>query len=211
MAGPVRERRNHDRRHRKFHPPLAAPLHAGHPQLPDRGHRLHGRQAPLGLCHRTAGAALCRPLASADKAPQPAAARYSMTSLRHLLAAFLCLGLIVLAGCSSTGGSGGSRGGGYYKDDGPGSDIPANIEAIPDAVPRLEKHSAANFRPYVVFGKRYTPVSDEQPFRQEGTASWYGRKFHGKKTANGETYDMYAMSAGHPTRPIPSHARHTRA
>src|SRR3546814_10292459 len=53
---------------------------------------------------------------------------------------------------------------------------------------------------YVVFGKRYTPVSDEQPFRQEGTASWYGRKFHGKKTANGETYDMYAMSAAHPTQ-----------
>jgi rare lipoprotein A len=134
-----------------------------------------------------------------------------MISLRHFLAAFLCLGLIVLAGCSSTGGSGGSRGGGYYKDDGPGSDIPANIEAIPDAVPRLEKHSAANFRPYVVFGKRYTPVSDEQPFRQEGTASWYGRKFHGKKTANGETYDMYAMSAAHPTLPIPSYARVTRA
>src|SRR5690606_31821222 len=87
----------------------------------------------------------------------------------------------------------------------------ANIEAIPDAVPRLEKHSAANFRPYVVFGKRYTPVSDEQPFRQEGTASWYGRKFHGKKTANGETYDMYAMSAAHPTLPIPSYARVTHA
>src|SRR3546814_5789224 len=64
---------------------------------------------------------------------------------------------------------------------------------------------------YVVFGKRYTPVSDEQPFRQEGTASWYGRKFHGKKTANGETYDMYAMSAAHPTLPIPSYARITRA
>ncbi|HWK71787.1 MAG TPA: septal ring lytic transglycosylase RlpA family protein [Burkholderiaceae bacterium] len=131
-----------------------------------------------------------------------------MTSPRHLLAALLCLGLIVLAGCSSTGGG---RGGGYYKDDGPGSDIPADIEAIPDAVPRIEKHAAANFRPYVVFGKRYVPVSDERPFRQEGTASWYGRKFHGKKTANGETYDMYAMSAAHPTLPIPSYARVTRA
>src|SRR3546814_10411498 len=107
-----------------------------------------------------------------------------MTSLRHFLAAFMCLGLIVLAGCSSTGGSGGASRGGYYKDDGPGSDIPANIQAIPDAVPRIEKHAAANFRPYVVFGKRYVPVSDERPFRQEGTASWYGRKFHGNNTAN---------------------------
>lgn len=132
-----------------------------------------------------------------------------MIPLRHFLAAFLCLGLAVLAGCSSTGGPKSS--GGYYKDDGPGSDIPANIEAIPDAVPRVEKHAAANFRPYVVFGKRYVPVSDERPFRQEGTASWYGRKFHGQKTANGETYDMYAMSAAHPTLPIPSYARVTRA
>src|SRR3546814_11553206 len=106
-----------------------------------------------------------------------------MTSLRHFLAAFMCLGLIVLAGCSSTGGSGGASRGGYYKDDGPGSDIPANIQAIPDAVPRIEKHAAANFRPYDVFGKRYVPVSDERPFRQAGTASWYGRKFPVNKTA----------------------------
>ncbi|MGB3289843.1 MAG: septal ring lytic transglycosylase RlpA family protein [Burkholderiaceae bacterium] len=131
-----------------------------------------------------------------------------MTAPRHLLAAFLCLTIIVLAGCSSTGRS---RGGGYYKDDGPGSDIPANIEAIPDAVPRIEKHAAANFKPYVVFGKRYVPISDERPYRQEGTASWYGKKFHGQKTANGETYDMYGMSAAHTVLPIPSYARVTRA
>lgn len=130
-----------------------------------------------------------------------------MTYLRtvHAIALFLCVA--ILAGCSSTG----TRKGGYYKDDGPGSNIPADIEAIPDAVPRLERHAKANFRPYVVFGKRYVPVSDEQPFRQEGTASWYGRKFHGKKTANGEIYDMYGMSAAHPTLPIPSYARITRA
>lgn len=131
-----------------------------------------------------------------------------MTRIQKSVAAFLCLGLLVLAGCS---GPGGGRSGGYYKDDGPGSSIPADIEAIPDATPRVEKHAPANFRPYVVFGKRYFPVSDEKPFRQEGTASWYGRKFHGQKTANGETYDMYGMSAAHPTLPIPSYARVTRA
>ena len=131
-----------------------------------------------------------------------------MTYARPLNAIALCLCVAILAGCSSTGSR---RGGGYYKDDGPGANIPADIESIPDAVPRVEKHSKANFRPYVVFGKRYVPVSDEQPFRQEGTASWYGRKFHGKKTANGEIYDMYSMSAAHPTLPIPSYARVTHA
>jgi rare lipoprotein A len=121
------------------------------------------------------------------------------------------LSLAILAGCSSTKKTSSSRGGGYYLDDGPGSNIPANIEAIPDAQPRIEIHAKANFRPYTVFGKQYFPVSDEKPFRQEGTASWYGRKFHGNKTANGETYDMYAMSAAHPTLPIPSYARVTHA
>lgn len=134
-----------------------------------------------------------------------------MTRTRTLIIALLSLGALALAGCSGPSGSGGSRGGGYYKDDGPGSNIPADIEAIPNAVPRVETHARANFKPYVVFGKRYVPVSDERPFRQEGTASWYGRKFHGKKTANGETYDMHAMTAAHPTLPLPSYARVTRA
>ncbi|TEA73662.1 septal ring lytic transglycosylase RlpA family protein [Pollutimonas harenae] len=133
--------------------------------------------------------------------------------MRAAVTIVLSAGLLVLAGCGTSGSDSGSsgKGGGYYKDDGPGSNIPANIEAIPNAVPRIEKHAKANFRPYVVFGKRYVPVSDEKPFRQEGKASWYGRKFHGKKTANGETYDMYAMSAAHPTLPLPSYARVTRA
>lgn len=129
-----------------------------------------------------------------------------MISTRTLIPALLLISLAIIAGCSST-----PKGGGYYKDDGPGSNIPPNIEAIPDAVPKIELHSRANFRPYVVFGKKYFPVSDEAPFRQQGTASWYGRKFHGKKTANGETYDMYEMSAAHPTLPLPSYARVTHA
>lgn len=136
-----------------------------------------------------------------------------MIQPRLLITTFLCLSLAILVGCSSTKqtGKSSSGGGGYYKDDGPGSNVPSDIESIPNAVPRLETHAPANFRPYVVFGKKYFPVSDEKPFRQEGTASWYGRKFHGKKTANGETYDMYVMSAAHPTLPIPSYARVTHA
>lgn len=121
--------------------------------------------------------------------------------------------IFILACALAAGGCSGpkSKGGGYYKDDGPGDRIPANIEAIPNAVPRLESHRPANARPYVVLGKRYVPISAERAFRQVGTASWYGRKFHGKKTANGETYDMYAMTAAHPTLPLPSYARVTHA
>lgn len=116
-----------------------------------------------------------------------------------------CLMLAILVGCASRGG------GGYYKDDGPGSNIPADIASIPDAIPRVEPHAPANFRPYVIFGQRYVPIQENQPYRQVGVASWYGRKFHGQKTANGETYDMYAMTAAHPTLPIPSYARVIRA
>lgn len=126
---------------------------------------------------------------------------------RVFITIFACA-TILIAGCS---GPKRKSGGGYYKDDGPGSRVPANIEAIPNAVPKIETHAPANRRPYVVFGKRYVPVSDERPFRQTGVASWYGRKFHGNKTANGETYDMYAMTAAHPTLPLPSYARVTRA
>ncbi|NYT68524.1 septal ring lytic transglycosylase RlpA family protein [Pusillimonas noertemannii] len=113
---------------------------------------------------------------------------------------------LILAGCGSTG----HKGGGYYKDDGPGSDIPANVRNTPDAVPRIESYAPANMRPYRVLGKTYVPLAADTPYRQTGVASWYGKKFHGNKTANGETYDMYAMTAAHPTLPLPSYARVTR-
>jgi rare lipoprotein A len=99
--------------------------------------------------------------------------------------------------------------GGYYKDDGPGDHPPPNLAEIPDAKPRLEAlHRAAN-RPYVVFGRSYQPLVALQPYRQRGVASWYGRRFHGQKTSSGEVYDMYGMTAAHPTLPIPSYARVT--
>ena len=99
--------------------------------------------------------------------------------------------------------------GAYYKDDGPGANPPADLAAIPDPVPRPEPlHRFAN-RPYQVFGKDYVPVAQLAPFRQTGAASWYGRRYHGAPTSSGERYDMYAMSAAHPTLPIPSYARVT--
>jgi len=117
----------------------------------------------------------------------------------------LALGaLVLLAACSSS-----PKKGGYYKDDGPGVSPPGNLASVPDARPRVEPlHKFAN-RPYEVFGKKYVPLASLQPFRQRGVASWYGKRFHGQKTASGETYDMYAMSAAHPVLPIPSYARVT--
>ncbi len=101
------------------------------------------------------------------------------------------------------------RGGGYYKDDGPGEHPPANLDALPDAVPRLEPLNRFANRPYSVFGVDYVPATSLRAYRERGLASWYGRKFHNQKTATGEVYDMYAMTAAHPTLPLPSYARVT--
>lgn len=139
--------------------------------------------------------------------------------------------LAAAAGCSSvpsTGGTaargqpqvgpasglpgGAARGAraGYYLDDGPGDAVPTDLASIPDAVPRSDPaHSGAN-RPYVVFGREYVPQLDlAPPHRERGHASWYGRRFHGRPTSNGERYDMYGMTAAHPTLPIPSYVRVT--
>ena len=103
----------------------------------------------------------------------------------------------------------GSGRGGYYKDDGPGDNPPANLRDVPDAEVRNEPYSTRSNRPYVVFGKTYTPMTDNEPFTQRGTGTWYGKKFHGQRTSSGEIYDMYKMTAAHPTLPIPSYARLT--
>jgi rare lipoprotein A len=101
------------------------------------------------------------------------------------------------------------RPGAYYQDDGPGANPPDNLDTIPDATPRLEPlHRFAN-RPYTVFGHDYVPATTLRAYRERGLASWYGRKFHAQKTATGEAYDMYAMTAAHPTLPLPSYARVT--
>ena len=123
---------------------------------------------------------------------------------------------VVLAGCTSTPTrearvpaptTPGKPG--YYKDDGPADVTPADLDGVADAVPQREPlHRFAN-RPYTVFGREYVPATQLRPYRERGVASWYGRKFHGQKTATGETYDMFAMTAAHPTLPLPSYARVT--
>lgn len=106
--------------------------------------------------------------------------------------------------CTYTAKSGG---GAFYKDDGPMADFPANMDQALEPTPRWEPlHKWAN-RPYTVLGLSFTPQPLSGP--EQGMASWYGRKFHGQKTSIGETYDMFQMTAAHPTLPIPSYARVT--
>lgn len=123
-----------------------------------------------------------------------------------------------LAGCTGLGG--GERptpeppaqarsGGGYYQDDGPPESSSRDLSRIPDAVPRPERPCRACARPYEVLGVRYVPMASARSYVEEGVASWYGRQFHGRPTSTGEPYDMFAMSAAHPTLPLPSYARVT--
>lgn len=101
------------------------------------------------------------------------------------------------------------KGGGYYKDDGPEDNPPTNLADVPDAQPKLEPlHPFAN-KPYVALGQNYEPQADIKTYNKNGRASWYGRRFKGKKTSSGEPYDMYAMTAAHPTLPIPSYVKVT--
>jgi len=110
---------------------------------------------------------------------------------------------------ASTLPGGKKKGGGYYLDDGPGDNPPADLHLIPDAVPREEPLRASTMRPYSALGKRYKPMTRHERYKTRGMASWYGRRYHGQKTASGEIYDMYAMTAAHPTLPIPSYVRVT--
>jgi rare lipoprotein A len=133
--------------------------------------------------------------------------------MRTILILGMAAAALVLAGCGSTPpakqASSATKSGGYYLDDGPEANPPPNLDAVPDAVPRDEPlHRFAN-RTYVALGNTYVPQTERGLYREEGVASWYGRRFHGKKTASGELYDMYAMTAAHPTLPIPSYARVT--
>lgn len=94
------------------------------------------------------------------------------------------------------------------RQDGPPTASGPDLAAIPDAVPRVEPVRAGGpNKPYRVLGRDYVPLPADAPYRARGLASWYGRAFHGRPTASGEPYDMYAMSAAHPTLPIPSYAR----
>jgi len=128
-----------------------------------------------------------------------------------LLRSTMCLLVAVLAGCAagpptSTAPRPGPAP--SAERDGPEARPPADLASVPDAEPRVEPiRNAGPNRPYEMLGRDYVPLTKDQPFTERGLASWYGRKFHGRRTASGEVYDMYAMTAAHPTLPLPSYAR----
>ena len=124
--------------------------------------------------------------------------------LCRAIAAAVLIG--VLAGCSTLG---------RPLPAGPPAPVttpspPSNVEAIPDAVPRVEPRSPHGNPPfYDVMGKRYFVLGTADGYVERGVASWYGPTFHGVNTSSGERYDMYGMTAAHKTLPLPTYARVT--
>jgi len=93
--------------------------------------------------------------------------------------------------------------------DGPPPRAP-DLSAVPDAVPRHEPRSRYGNPPsYEVFGQRYYVLDSAENFTERGIASWYGSKFHGRRTSSGEPYDMYAMTAAHRQLPLPTYVEVT--
>lgn len=126
------------------------------------------------------------------------------------LCAALLLGSCTTSRAPVEGGAQPISGPGNYsrphRDGAPWWDV--DVSRIPDAVP-MPHNGPVKASPYTVFGKPYYPISDARNYRATGTASWYGTKFHGQATANGETYDLYGMTAAHKTLPLPSYVRVT--
>lgn len=119
------------------------------------------------------------------------------------------LSSVALSSKHSQAGATVRKGGGYYLDDGPGDNPPPNLHLTPDAEPKVEQLRQANMQPYVALGKPYKPMTKLHSYKERGIASWYGRRYHGNPTASGEIYDMYGMTAAHPTLPLPSYAKVT--
>ncbi|WP_282041343.1 septal ring lytic transglycosylase RlpA family protein [Halomonas alimentaria] len=126
---------------------------------------------------------------------------------------------VTLAGCAGSGGPAPSdsgqaatvsSGGRYAMSGDAYPEEPPDVSRVPDAIPRHEPHSrGGNRSSYEVWGKTYHVLPDASGYAKQGTASWYGEKFHGYATSNGEIYDMYKMSAAHRSLPLPTFARVT--
>jgi rare lipoprotein A len=113
---------------------------------------------------------------------------------------------LILSGCAFKEENAGR----YSLKQDRGPDSAVDLSRVPDAVPRSEPPSRwGNKSPYTVLGKRYSVLPSAEGYRQRGVASWYGKKFHGHTTSNGEVYDMYQMSAAHKSLPLPSYVRVT--
>ena len=110
--------------------------------------------------------------------------------------ALLGMSVLLLSGCGS------------FRDTGPGHYV--DHTSIPNATPKMEARSKyGNPDSYEVDGERYYVLDHADNFIQRGTASWYGTKFHGRRTSSGEPYSMYEMTAAHKTLPLPTYVQVT--
>ncbi|MBV2129543.1 septal ring lytic transglycosylase RlpA family protein [Arsukibacterium indicum] len=117
--------------------------------------------------------------------------------------------LLLLTACSSAPTQVSPNAGRYQQQqDSKPARLPTLLE-MTDPAPKAEPLSRGGNRPYQVFGQHYTPIADATVFTETGIASWYGSKFHGHLTSNGETYNMFAMTAAHKTLPLPSYVKVT--
>ncbi|WP_019277806.1 septal ring lytic transglycosylase RlpA family protein [Vibrio coralliilyticus] len=123
-------------------------------------------------------------------------------TINKALLGTLCA-VTILAGCSSAPSKR------YTIDDDIAPDAPISVDHIEDANPQYEPYSLGGNSDYTLRGQSYQIIKEPKGFTQEGLASWYGKKFHGHLTSNGEVYDMYSMTAAHKTLPIPSYVKVT--
>ncbi|HVC48884.1 MAG TPA: septal ring lytic transglycosylase RlpA family protein [Burkholderiales bacterium] len=126
---------------------------------------------------------------------------------RHVWYFFFLFSLVLLAGCSTVQQQGNA--GGYYLNDGPLPNPPVNLDTLPNATPRPEALDVNANKPYWVMGHLYVPLTHLEPFHEKGIASWYGRRYQGKPTADGEKYNLWAMTAANPILPLPCYVRVT--
>jgi rare lipoprotein A len=123
---------------------------------------------------------------------------------RGVIRAMAVVSLMLMVGCGSTPPSR------YQQAQDAAPRYQENVGAVADAVPKVEPRSrGGNKSPYRVFGKQYWVMPNSQGYTATGTASWYGSKFHGHLTSNGETYNMYSMTAAHKSLPIPTYLKVT--
>ncbi len=120
---------------------------------------------------------------------------------RHFISLTLIVSTTIVSGCTTK-----SR---YGLKNDVAPDNPITIDHIEDAQPKYEPYSRGGNKDYTLRGSRYEIIKDPTGFTEQGMASWYGKKFHGHMTSNGEIYDMYSMTAAHKTLPLPSYVKVT--
>lgn len=139
---------------------------------------------------------------------QPALAAFAASRPHAGWAAWCALACVTLALVLSGCASGPKSPPPSPQRDGPPLSVPPNIADLPEVVPQIEpiRQGGPN-KPYVVLGQSYEPLQGDVEWSEKGGASWYGNKFHGRRTASGELYSMFGLTAAHKTLPIPSYVR----